>query len=736
MAYTPTDHDALRSSHPYLSAPASTNPYLPVSTNSSTLTSANPYLPASTNPYLPPSTNPYGPASKRRCLDNTPRSKFPNNPGYSLKNPDAPVPTHKILEGLPRGNSSEEIGPKPFHQTHLGRLPPELREMIFTELLATPPAFGGHDFVTKSSNFRASSPAPIRFVHITASWRQVLWTCRQIYREAFPVFFASSAYFFAKPPTRAFDYLSMDSFRRVLRLDTITALFLSGWVETRPLYSKERLDEIFSDPNYPGRNLVTRQELEVKTFKTIRDSSTYSFRGLKSLRTVVLCFLVGEELLYINVLYALSNMRRGVVSFIDESRWAIREQNPEDPFWSIQYACFTSGDFNKGKDNEEISYDRRCIELDVTDIDSRAPGLKEGDERFVEVSIGLPVKKSPAQDTLSSAQDDRSSTDTYNDSDVASLNGGSHETQPGTTVPADTTDESDIEPLSQDAHEIQREVSPDQTEENVLTENSGNDDVLAEVEPNSNVDVGSPILGLNSEDSRDSQEAMVTHQERDHTLSQSSSEEASGVQSGAQCSLPAEISSLSRTLERLAPLGTMTTRDDQASLLSTSAGHGQIQVETDTNNSTAHADSSHHTENSHSEPSAETDQVQQNLNVSVEKSSGHTNETAPSSSRKQLLPPISDAPNPYTEEEMESYERWLQGSNSRTQEQDPKALGTKYLPSPPHEKKIEGLVKTSLKGNTTGTPAKDKSKSQDMSILLPTASLLLLLVLAILAYLP
>ena len=605
--------------------------------------------------------------------------------------------------------------------------------MIFTELLATPPTFGGYDFVTTSSNFRASSPAPIRFVHITASWRQVLWTCRQIYREAFPIFFASSAYFFSKPPANLFESVFKISFRQVLRLDTITALCLKDFVETVPLYSKEQLDEIFSDPNNP-QNFSTRQELEMQTFKMICTSGASCLRGLKSLRTVALCFLVGEELLFVEFLYEISNIRRGVVKFLDAKTWLIREQNPEDP-WSIQYACFTSGDFNNGKDNEELSYDRRSIELEVTDIDSRAPGLREGDERFVEVSIGLPVKKSPAQDTLSSAQDDRSSTDTYNDSDVASLNGGSHETQPGITVPAYTTDESDIEPLSQDSHEIQREVSPDQTEENVSAENSGNDDVLAEVEPNSNVDVGSPILGLNSEDSRDSQEAMVTYQERDHTLSQSSSEEASEVQSGVQYSLPAESSSLSRTLERLAPLGTMTTRDDQASLLSTS---DQIQVETETSSSMAHAESSQHTENSNSKHSAETDQVQQNLNVSVGKSSDHTNGTAPASSRKQLLPPISDAPNPYTEEEMESYERWLQGPISRTQEQDPKALGTKYLPSPPNEKKIERLVKASLKGNTTDTPAKEKSKtsSQEIFVLLPVASLLLLLVLAILAYLP
>ena len=651
---------------------------------------------------------------------------------YSPTNPYVPASKHQILENFVREDVSDDAGPKPFHQTHLGRLSTELRQMIFTELLATPPAFAGHNFNTTSSNVRASSTAPIRFVHIKASWRQVMRTCRQIYYEAHPIFFASKAYFFAKPPARLFEF-SMISFRRVLRLDTITALCLSGFVETIPLYSKERLDEIFSDPNDLRGKFNTRQQLEMQTFKTICSHSTFSLQGLKSLETVSLCFLVGEELLMVNLLYGLSDMRRGFVEFIDEKKWLVREQNPEDA-WSIQYACFTNGDFNKGKDNEEIPYDRRRIEYDVTDIDSRAPGLQEGDERFVEVSIRWPVAKSPAQDPLDTDQDDRSSVDPHNDSDVVSSNRESHETELGARFPEDATEESDIEPLTPDSREIQQEVSPDQAEEKALTENSENDDVFAGVEPNSNVNDESPILGRNGEDIGDPQEIMATHQERAHTLLQSSSEEVSGVQSGAQAGIP----SLSRPLERLLRLGTMTTRDDQMPLLDTSDRHDQIQDRTDTKTSTAHAESPQRTETSHSEHSAQTDQVQQNSNVSVGEPSHHTNGPVLSRARIQPLPEISDAPNPYTEEEMESYERWQQGSISRTQEQNDKALHKEKEASPTHEKKIERLMQTSVIERTTETPAAKRSTttSQEMPLLLAITSLLLLLVLATLAYLP
>ena len=462
--------------------------------------------------------------------------------------------------------------------------------------------------------------------------------------------------------------------------------------------------------------------------------------------------------MYINLLYGFSGMRRGLVEFVDASHWVIREQNPEDD-WSIQYACFTCGDFNKGKYNEDIPYDRRCIELAVTDIDSRAPGLQEGDERYVEVSIRRHVTKSPAQSLLSSDQNDISSAATYDDSHVVPLNQDSHETQLGATDSANTSDENGTEPLSQDLHGIQEEVSLDQTEENVLTQNTEYEDISAEVEPNSNVNDESPTLGLNSEDSRDSQATMATHQETNHTLLQSSSEEDSGVQSAAQCSLPAESPSLSSTLEQSALYRPSVTGDDQLSLFDTSDRHDQIQ-NTGINNNTAPTESSQPSEKSQSEHSAETDHVQQNLNVNAGEPSSRTNRTVLSSPRKPQLPEISNAPNPYTEEEMESYERWPPGSISSknpytkeemqyyerwqqglisgTREQIRKALLTEGLPSPTHGETNERLVQTSLIASTTENPAKKGSTktSQEILVLLPISSLLLLLVFAILANLP
>ena len=621
---------------------------------------------------------------------------FPGTVNFQVSNP-------QNLEG------------KPFRQTHLGRLPPELRVMIFTELLATPPAFAGHHFATTSSDLRTSSPAPIKYIHFKKSWHQVLRTCRQIYHEALPLFFASKAYFYANcQEADAFLGYSIPALKRRLRMNTVTALCLSSLVKTMPLYSKEQLDEIFSNPNDPRRRFSTRQELEMQTFKNIGSSSIWYLDGLRNLTTIALCFRVGEEMLHVNMLYGLTGMRRGVVEFIDTSHWLIREQIQEDA-WCLQYACFTLGDFNKGKDNEEISYDRREIETQVTDIDSRAPGLQEGDERYVEVSIRWPFGKNNnrtfvnilAQESSISGQDDRSSPDTYDDSDAVS-SVGDYETHLQIQSVLDSLDESNIEASSGDSNEIQGRIFPDEAEENVSTENSDNNDITGEVQSSSNVSDGSPVLGLNGEDSRNSQETKATHQERDHTLSESSSEEVAGVQSEP-----------------------MTSRDDQLSLSDTSDGHDEIQDTTDTNNNTAHAESSQHTEDFHCGHTAEIDRVQQNSSVSVGRPNHHNN------GRIQPLPEISDAPNPYTEEEMESYERWQQVSMSRTHEQNATALHMEKEPSPSHEENIERLGQTSSITNTTKTPAKKTSTvaSQQLPVWVVVTSFLLLLILALLKYL-
>ena len=101
---------------------------------------------------------------------------------------------------------------------------------------------------------------------------------------------------------------------------------------------------------------------------------------------------VGEEFEYMGLLFCLPGMARGVIDFLDESHWVIRQQRPEEE-WKIQYACFYITGHREGKGGVELSFDDIVIQRELLMIDSRAPGLKKGQERFVEVAINAVLEK-------------------------------------------------------------------------------------------------------------------------------------------------------------------------------------------------------------------------------------------------------------------------------------------------------------------------------------------------------
>ena len=521
-------------------------------------------------------------------------------------------------------NNSHDIAPKPFLQTHFGRMPSELRERVFIELLATPSSHAGHDFTTISPAHRRSTTAPQWFVHIKTSWHQVTGTCRQVYVESRPIFFAAKSYYLAKPQELA-QLLSnyRTSSRRMFRLDTITALCLKDFVLEIPLYTKDQIDKIMSYPNDYRSRANTRQQLAEKSFKVLDDGILHDFKDLKSLRTVGLCFPVGEETMYVYLLYWLTGMRKGLVEFVDASNWLIRPQSPED-VWSIQYACFHNGSYGKGKDDEDIPYDRLSLEKAIIDIDSRAPELREGDERYVEVQIQWPVMEKPPQEPLHSNEDDM---------DWLTASG-----------PSDT----DLSiPASSKALS---ELPQDQVGDNIVEATSEYDDPFADLETDSNEADQSLFLGLDSEDSRGPQIATDADQEDEGILAQAASEEVSEPHLATQSDHPTENPSPSCSSALIAHDAPIPTENDGLLPLDI---HDQTQTDTRASDLAAHTDLLH-IDQSHPESEPETDQVQQNRKARVQGQTRRKKSKYLLGSRRrplQLLE-IANSPNPHTEEEM------------------------------------------------------------------------------------
>ena len=80
---------------------------------------------------------------------------------------------------------------------------------------------------------------------------------------------------------------------------------------------------------------------------------------------------VGEEMGYLEFLFHLPRMSRGVVDFLDDSHWGLRQQNSEEE-WQLQYACFETNAllYKRGKNGEmlsdqDIAIQRRTLRLNL-----------------------------------------------------------------------------------------------------------------------------------------------------------------------------------------------------------------------------------------------------------------------------------------------------------------------------------------------------------------------------------
>ena len=103
---------------------------------------------------------------------------------------------------LTRLSETQKQQPQSFVETRLGRLPAELRTQVYHGLVATPPTYAGQELNTRGlsagapAQNKAATPATV-FVHLKASTLTDLKTCRQIYKEAQPIFYARTSYYAA-----------------------------------------------------------------------------------------------------------------------------------------------------------------------------------------------------------------------------------------------------------------------------------------------------------------------------------------------------------------------------------------------------------------------------------------------------------------------------------------------------------------------------------------------------------
>ena len=213
---------------------------------------------------------------------------------------------------------------EPFPKTRLGKLPQKLRTQTCHELVAIPPIHTGKMPNTRGIRAGKRDPympltPPTAFVHLQASYLNVLSICRQMYLEAHPIFYSRRSFYTQNTKElRRLSILGLRPFSQSSFRITTTHNFTVTSLCVRDLVSWS---------NEKGHYL---NDMDFESF--------YGLRKWNNLQKLCLCMRAGEEIGYLEFLFLLPRMSHGVVEFLDNSHWALRRQCPQEK-WQIQYAC-------------------------------------------------------------------------------------------------------------------------------------------------------------------------------------------------------------------------------------------------------------------------------------------------------------------------------------------------------------------------------------------------------------
>lgn len=229
--------------------------------------------------------------------------------------------------------------PRPFLDTGLGELPPEIREMIWGLVLSSHEAPAIDADVQKSlllikalSNVTLSEASPPS-IRDEVSCPALLRVCRMVYQEARNIYYAKATFCFT-------DASSLTGFLEKIGVEqrlAITTLRLGGLTRKEPMFSQHYLDE--HHPEIDGGNNVLREDLAAMTIvlkhPKAEEAATY-LNECPHLSTIHLDMKVGEEKLYIDFLLDVYGFRQVVIDFPDTFHWTLRRAPEEFEEWWTQ----------------------------------------------------------------------------------------------------------------------------------------------------------------------------------------------------------------------------------------------------------------------------------------------------------------------------------------------------------------------------------------------------------------
>ena len=243
--------------------------------------------------------------------------------------PDAELKGFCSLAQNPDIQSEEPL--RPFIATRLGQLPPEIRMMIYQELLIiVPPQPRAKHFFNSNNDLvivdKTTKNVPyVKFwpvVHLQASSLAILQVCSQITREAYRIFYNHKGLYFAHGK-ELLRYLKYSPLRRK-KLEILQLGPLVSWKHER------ELDETKDDVE-PGNvepeptNLPHGPAKSIPTFDPYIDRAINFLADCTNLGTIRFDMKRGDEAEYVPPLKKLGTVKNFMkVCHVDDDRWALR----------------------------------------------------------------------------------------------------------------------------------------------------------------------------------------------------------------------------------------------------------------------------------------------------------------------------------------------------------------------------------------------------------------------------
>ena len=255
------------------------------------------------------------------------RARIPNrmkNHQHHISKSWIRLPAHeRCLECYPT--------PRPFLLTAFGKIPPEIRAIIFQDVLTVGSLTPLKDGISVSMAKPRNSPQPQSTAYPAgpASCLAILQTCRQIYNETAHLFYTRNTLHLNKPQ----DLLSFLRQIGTEQCGELRSLHLEDMLVPTPIYSQGYLDFLRSELDYTDDRLARISSLRIDKAHPDARIAVQLLNKRSNLRKIYLNLRPSEALQYIELCTRIIGFKHRQITFASPTHWSMMAPCPRTRHW-------------------------------------------------------------------------------------------------------------------------------------------------------------------------------------------------------------------------------------------------------------------------------------------------------------------------------------------------------------------------------------------------------------------